>query len=350
MKLPHGQETAKQCFSLKHKDTTLSVDNQLIRGKKYVNLSTNFAVSGDVFVHTLGQLGHTHPPTALKKRAKNTFFSKELARLLTALDSPLNKAYRRTLFDCCSTMVQEGQKITSKYCDSRWCNTCNRIRTAKLINGYSKPLSEFKQAYFVTLSIPNVNKGDLRQSMAGMVKCFANIVKSKRRLKKAFNGIRKLECTYNSELDNYHPHFHVIVDGLENAQYLLDEWMKRNPNSDIKGQDYRECNGNYIELFKYTTKIVTKIQGEGFMIYIPALDTIFNSMKGMRTFQSFGNIRIVSENIDDIKSDLYNIEPYDFVVWVWEKSDWVSMIDGKPLTGYIPDKRMNELLIDRVIT
>ena len=73
----------------------------------------------------------------LKQKAKNHFFSKRLAQSLTKLpESPLNKAYRRTLFDCGALLVQEGQKLTSRYCNGRWCNTCNRIRTAKLTEGY----------------------------------------------------------------------------------------------------------------------------------------------------------------------------------------------------------------------
>lgn len=291
----------------------------------------------------------------LYKRAKNSHFSKELARNLTLVDSPLNKAYRTTLFDCCSTLMQEGMKITANmYCGYRWCNVCNRIRTGKLLNGYLNPLQKMKQPYFVTVTIPNVNNAELRHSMVGMVRTSANIMRALKRLKMAVDGIRKLECTYNVRLDNYHPHLHFIFDGEEVSRKFIDEWLIRYPLADKKGQHMEpvtESVGGIKELFKYTTKIVTKTEKIGeYSIYVPALDTIFRAMKGMRTFQNFGNIKSVSEEIDELLADDYtDIEPYDFVVWQWERNDWRNMSNGKMLTKYQPSRRMIELVTDGMV-
>lgn len=350
--------------------TALSADNQSFVSQKFHTYDKKRADGtekrccngGSSHVHTLGQVGHLALGAGfsgrkkgaddLKKRAKNAHFSKELARYLTGLDSPLNRAYRRTLFDCCGMIMQEGQKLTAKYCDSRWCNTCNRIRTAKLINGYRQPLEGFENPHFVTLTVPNAIGSDLRLTIRQMVRTFANTVKAIRRAGNACNGIRKLECTYNAERDDFHPHFHVIVDGEETATALYDGWMQRNPLAHAKGQDIQPAdNGSLMELFKYTTKIVTKVGcGEGFQIFVPALDTIFRAMYGVRTFQAFGTVRMVSENIENLQADTYDIEPYEFLVWQWEGNDWRSMATGKPLTGYKPSKRMMELLTERVIT
>lgn len=314
-------------------------------------------------VHTLGQLGHNQcqqgfqptkkDKTYLQKRAKNAYFSKGLARELSHLESPLHKAYKRTVFDCCSTLMQEGKKLTSKYCDGRWCNTCNRIRTAKLINGYLKPLQQLEQPYFVTLTIPNVTGSELRHSIIGMVQTFSNSVKAIRRAKNSltngFNGIRKLECTYNAETNEFHPHFHCIVDGQINAVKLVHEWLKRYPSANNIAQDIRQADESSLkELFKYTTKIVTKAT-DGFKIYVPALDTIFNAMYKLRTFQSFGKIRMVKEDIDELQADDYEIPHYDFLVWQWIGEDWQSMATGEMLTGYKPSKAMVELITEKMI-
>jgi hypothetical protein len=316
-----------------------------------------------VLLDTLGQLGHNQcqqgfqpikrDKAYLKKRAKNAYFSKGLAQALTQLDSPLNKAYRRTLFDCCSTIMQEGKKLTARYCDARWCNTCNRIRVAKLLNGYLKPLSELKNPHFVTLTIPNVNKAELKPVIAGMIRTFQNIVKANRRAGNALNGVRKLECTYNAVFDTYHPHFHMIIDGNENGNAFIAEWLKRYPFADIKAQDNRPCKGieGLKELFKYTTKIVTKTGNSSpHMIYVSALDTTFKAMYGVRTFQSFGNVKMVKEEIEELEADEYeDIEAVEFIVWQWKGNDWHSMIDNKPLTNYIPSKAMIELLTKKMI-
>lgn len=177
------------------------------------------------------------------------------------------------------------------------------------------------------------------------------MLRAKRRAGNAINGVRKLECTYNVTEDTFHPHLHFIVDGEANASWMVSEWLKRNPDASFKGQDWKKADaGSLMELFKYTTKIVFKAEGEGHKIYVPALDTIFRAMQDLRTFQPFGNVRAVSEDITELDADTYDIEPYEFLVWVWEGSDWHAMPTGKALTGYKPSPCIVELLTDRVVT
>lgn len=305
-------------------------------------------VNSTLSLDTIAQLVHAKGMADLRKRAKNRYFSTELARTLTALESPLNKAYRRTLFDCSSLLLQEGHKVTSRYCNARWCNTCNRIRTAKLLEGYRKPLEAFLEPYFVTLTIPNVPEQDLKEAIKTMLKTIVLVVRSRRRTTE-LNGIRKLECTYNAESNTYHPHFHFIVDGKANAEWIVSQWLQRNPSAEHWCQDYRKANNNSLmELFKYTTKIVSKTD-KGFQVYVKPLDNIFQAMYKLRTFQPFGKVRMISEDIEDIQSDTYDIPYYESVVWMWEGSDWHSMITGEPLTGYEPSKRMIELTTDKFI-
>lgn len=323
--------------------------------------------SGPSSVHTLAQLGPIQQQRGfqpmslpadepqkkgipyLTKKAKGKYFTQELARHLSQLDSPLNKGYRRSLFDCCSVLSQTGTKLTGKYCNSRWCNTCNRIRTARLINGYEKPLSELTDPYLTTLTVPNVTGRELRHTIEGMTRTYANIVKQARKGGNGPRGVRKLECTYNVIDDTYHPHFHAIVDGQANASRIIDEWMKRHPSASMKGQDMRPADAaSSKELFKYVSKIVTKTAGDGTAIIVPALDTIFQAMHGKRTFQPFGGIRMVSEDIEDVQADEYQIDPYDAVQWVWCNSDWVSE-EGKGLTGYRPSEAMKRLTTEKMI-
>lgn len=320
-------------------------------------------LGGGLLLDTLGQVGQIQcqqgfQPVVkdrkyLQKRAKNTYFSKALARYLTQLDtpSPLLKSYKRTLFDCCGMVMQEGKKLTTKYCDARWCNTCNRIRTAKLMNGYLPVLGTFSDMHFVTLTIPNVNKGELRHTITGMIRNLSNVIKARRRLKIACNGIRKLECTYNSIEDTYHPHFHLVVDGKENAEFIQTEWLKRYPSATESAQNVKAANiDSARELFKYVTKIVTK-EKKDFRIYVPALDVIFQAMYKVRTFQSFGNVRMVSEDIEQLDADNYEqIPEYEFMVWQWHENDWVSMATGEPLTHYKPSEAMQKLVTELMVT
>jgi plasmid rolling circle replication initiator protein Rep len=247
--------------------------------------------------------------------------------------------------------MQEGNKLTSKYCDARWCNTCNRIRTAKLINGYEQPLKEFKEMYFVTLTIPNVNRNDLKPCIVGMIRNLSNVIKARRRAGNGCNGIRKLECTYNANEDTFHPHFHLVIDGKENAEFIQREWLKRYPSASDKAQNLKPANIETAkELFKYVTKIVTK-EKKDFRIYVPALDVIFQAMYKVRTFQSFGNVRMVSEEVKELDSDTYEqIPEYEFMVWVWRENDWFSMVTGEALTHYKPSEAMQKLVTELMVT
>lgn len=293
----------------------------------------------------------TRPPSGvktLKNRAKNKYFSQELTRSLIVVDSPLNKAYRRTHYDCSSTLLQEGYKVTSKYCNGRWCNVCNRIRTAKLINGYRTALEAFLEPHFITLTIPNVKAESLEKAIKSMRNDIQLITKARRRVTQ-FNGVRKIECTYNSEDDTYHPHLHLIIDGKKNAEWLWSEWLKRHPDAHYKGQDYRKADeGSLMELFKYTTKIVTKTKNDGFCIYVTALDTIFQAMYKVRTFQSFGNVRMVSEDIEDIQSEDYDIPYYEGIL-LWDGCNFFRMGDGERVSDYKPSRHLENILNQKVI-
>jgi hypothetical protein len=70
----------------------------------------------------------------------------------------------------------------------------------------------------------------------------------------------------------------------------------------------------------------------------------------MRTFQAFGNVKKVSEDIEELNSELYeDIEQYDFVLWKWNNNDWFNMLYGNSLSGYTPTQSMLELTTTRMI-
>lgn len=309
-------------------------------------------------VHTKAQL--VSPPKTeglkgkedLKKKAKNKYFSNALAFNLMNTESRLTKGYKRTFFDCSNVLVQEGKKIRSTYCNGRWCNTCNRIRTAKLFSGYGAQIKALENKYFVTLTIKNVKGADLRDSIKEMIKTITLIVKlARKHYKKPINGIRKLECTYNSKEDEYHPHFHLIVSGEDEANFILSQWMKRYDDKvHLSGQDIRKADDDSAsELFKYMTKITTKTKDKGYLIFINSLNVIYEAMEGLRTFQPFGNVKKQTEDIEELYSDLYNIKE-DTETWVWNKNDWQSTeIEEKILSGYIPSKQMILLTTEKMI-
>ncbi|MFN9114727.1 MAG: protein rep [Bacteroidota bacterium] len=316
-----------------------------------------FGCSQNTTLDKLAQPGHHHrhrsQVSPLQKKARHVYFSKRLARNLSELDSPLHDQYRNTVTSCCTYGEQVGNKIKFKYCNARWCTTCNRVRTAKLINGYLPVINQMSDAYFVTLTRINVLGSELRHEIESLNKLFSSIVKSIRRQKIACNGIRKLECTYNDKENNFHPHFHLIVDGYDTAKMFVDRWLQRcqeqNIKADKKAQHIQKADENSTkELFKYTTKLVTSTKTDR-AIYLPALDVIFQSMYGKRTFQPFGNVRMVKEDIEEIQSQEYDIPIVEHAIYVWNDNDWFDMLTGLPLSNYKPSKQM-DTLFEKMVT
>jgi len=148
---------------------------------------------------------------SLSKRARAKYFTGSYLHRLVDLDSEMQKSYKQT-FVCASVLTQKGNTVTAQYCNQRWCTVCNRIRTGKLINSYHSEIEEFINPHFITLTVPNCTKSALKQTIAGMDKNFTKLVDVLKKRKIRLNAIRKIEVTYNSTLDSYHPHYHMIVD------------------------------------------------------------------------------------------------------------------------------------------
>jgi len=89
----------------------------------------------------------------LQKRAKSKAFTFSYLFDLIDLKSDLTKSYWQTYY-CSTSILQEGKTLTSKYCNQRWCLTCNRIRTAKIINGYKSEIESFKDPQFCNVNNP----------------------------------------------------------------------------------------------------------------------------------------------------------------------------------------------------
>lgn len=283
------------------------------------------------------------------KRAKVKFTQQKLLRALVKLGSPLAKKYDATLF-CSSVLQQDGNKLRSRFCNNRWCNICNRIRTAKLIKGYGAAIDSMLDPRFVTLTVPNVPATELRAEIRRMISEFRKIQELRRKHKKPLiRGIRKLEVTYNPDLQNFHPHFHFIVEGEAAADELIQAWLDRNTTADKRGQDQREAK-NPIELFKYFAKLTSKSKSDTIIIkagkmvrieysYPEALDLVFQAIEGTRIIQPIGGIKYVKEDIEDLETVVVEDLDPEEALWIYQDRDWVNVYTGELLTGYEPSRR-----------
>ena len=276
-----------------------------------------------------------------RKRARSKAFMDSIIYQLIDLKSPLKDSYWST-YHCTNVILQEGNTTRSKYCKQRWCKTCNNIRTANLMNGYREPLSKLINPQFVTLTIPNVKEQRLKQTIEGMQLNFVAIKRSiERESKSKIKGLRKVECTINATRNDYHPHYHLIIEGKENAERIVSEWLKKYPKAVRKCQDIQKAkDGTMQEMFKYFTKLITK---ETFQP--KQMDIVFRAMKGKRVFQAFGLKKQVSEDIEKIEVQKTIHLGFENEIYVWNKyvMDWVSS-QGVVVADYNPSKKYIDYL------
>lgn len=288
--------------------------------------------------------------------------------------STLHKSYWNS-YHCARLLTLRSDGLLSgRYCKNRWCLVCNSIRTAQYINRYQPVLETWEDKHFVTLTIPNVAAEQLPVAMEEIYLVFAKI---KDRLKKRFRhgqspkfvGLRKLECTYNPDRNDYHPHFHFIVKEGKTAGQLkklwVQEWNKGflaavwGEASDA-AQDMRKANDkSTLELFKYFTKVIQKPNKDGKrLIYADAMDVIFNAVRGRRVFQPFG---FKAPKADPENEEVTTDDVFAIMEYTWEGSDWHAeqmVVDHETgevtektedLTGYKPSEKVKEMAESVVI-
>ncbi len=295
----------------------------------------------------------------LSKRARSKFVTNEVALPLSKLRSPLEKAYKLTA-TCSAQLTEMPGKLTGKYCGARWCLVCARMRTARLFAGYEPAIEAMgEEKYFLTLSRRTVPGHELAAEVQYYIHTATLIqrhLREKRKLQ--YSSLRKIECTYNAETNKFHPHFHFIFDNFQAAELFLQQWLDRNSVAAVgaaraaeldHGNQLKKADKNaWKELFKYFTKVVTKSQSKvngktvsDYRIHLAALDTMFVALRGVRTFQPCGVIKVVSEEIEpEISLDSGRNE-VSFHQWMGH--DWLDRDTKQLLTGFIPSEAQQDI-------
>lgn len=301
----------------------IALDTLEITSEFYEN---NLQLSGN------GQIGFN-----LKKRAHSKALNTSLFGRMLYLNSNLHTQYQETFY-CSHSIFIDGNKAKSKFCRRRWCMICNRIRTAQLISTYQPTIESWEEKEFITLTVKNMGKKELPAAISKMYEDFTKIKDLYRKKQSSkLVGVRKLELTYNRPADEYHPHFHFITNKAD-TDMILSQWLKRNPTAKASGQDAKKAdNKSSFELFKYFTKLTSNSSKDN-KITLPALDTIFNSIQGIRTFQPFGFVSHKEERPPEdmtlSENEMQEIINYDYNT---KTKDWLNKETGELLTGYVEE-------------
>jgi len=275
------------------------------------------------------------PLNLWSQRQKAKSVSTAINGKLCYLNSDIHKDYQKAYY-CNEYLFQDGKQITADFCKKRNCIVCSRIKAAKLMAAYAKPLLELGDLYLVTLTAPNVKGADLSIEIQRLYNAFKRVKDNIRKNHKdiQIKGFRKLEVTYSERTKKFNPHYHIILRGKETAEKVRQLWLKQNPSASIGGQDIRPVRSKkaLLEVFKYITKAIVKDTFD-----TKALDQMYTAIKGVRTYQSMG-----VKKIAETKQEKYESAPIEhrserIEVWKWcqDKKDWYSPSKEKFNDTYI---------------
>lgn len=274
---------------------------------------------------------------AMRKPSRKKHFGKHLAyQLFYQNPESINrKGYQRSIY-CSESLIPDQEKGTlyTHRCRCRWCPTCASIQTAQFIAGYGRQLDKLDDLWFVTLTRPTVTADELEGQIKLFQKHWNAITKDRYWKANKPKGLRKMECTIRPN-GMYHYHFHIIIQGKENAEWIQKKWLYLNPESNGLAQDIRPIKqGQYIEVFKYFTKLLVKDEKGKRYIDFKRLDFVFQTIRGRRIYQPFGGLKKIKEEIDDNRLVSERVPDEYLRIWDWMTSvGYVDKKTGEVLTG-----------------
>jgi hypothetical protein len=287
--------------------------------------------------------------TPLQRKAKAKYITQAKACALVSYAESVGHKVMETYFwngfHCCAEIYQEGKKITSKYCKTRICINCSRIKTAIAINRDMPIIEKWNEPTFTTLTKRTVSAESLKSEIDLRTKALYKIRDRLRKRGFSLIGIIKLEVEYNNETDKYHPHFHILHESHEYGKMLIDEWVKEFPNeTNIKAQDTRKSDQNsLLEVFKYSVKLLSKDKRE---VNIQSLFHIYATLRNKRTLFHCGWPKqvneIENEEMPELISQQYDIEEQN-EIYLWNGTDWKGITNDKLLSGFVPPKSTQEI-------
>lgn len=222
----------------------------------------------------------------------------------------------------------EKRKVeTAFFCGNRLCPGCAwraSLKSAATVAAISQHLAEQGRIMlFVTLTVPNVRGGALRDEIQAINRAWDKLVRRKAYRVWADN-IRKLEITYNPLRDDFHPHLHVVVyvspgyfkgqNYISQAQ-LLKDWRTATGDESITQVDVRRCKDQpgrsnaILEVSKYTAKASDYTQTE--LIF----DTMYGALHHTRTMTFSGLCRAAKTDFEGGRLD--HLIPQDTTQYVY---------------------------------
>lgn len=224
------------------------------------------------------------------------------------------------------------QKLyTADFCKNGFCPMCNyrkSRKTAEAVATIMKAIEDREKLSFIflTLTVPNVEANELKATLKDFNASFKRLSETKAFKAMSRGYIRKLEITYNEEMDTYHPHFHVIIAVDNNyfshpAKYIshdnwLKMWQKATKNDTItqvnvkRVKDTKKSNA-ILEISKYSAKDSDYTNSQ------EVFETFYTALKGARLITYNAIFRDYKKMYDHGELEEYRQQEKEKIIWFW---------------------------------
>lgn len=294
------------------------------------------------------------------KKTRKKLITQWINSPLIKLNGPLKKYYSNAYY-CSHKLEQLGDSVSSKYCNCRTCITCNGIRTANYIKNYGEQVFELNKPQFVTLTAPTTWCTDVEtlkyevKRREGIWRKIYKNANSSRNGKIILRGLKAMEVTVRPD-KFYHIHFHFIIEGEIEAEWIKSQWLKHFPDASPYQQKIKPLTTKegLLEVFKYGTKFSSKekklVKGKNIEVYKSVeperLDTVIQALYNKPLISTFGGVkRVKDEDVNEIVQSvsIEDLESAENRTWTWAfESDWYAHDTGEKFSEFVP----SELLIN----
>lgn len=316
-------------------------------------------ISADVWasVHlpeSNGSLGLTTPlrveaPAATPASCwRHSGWKADRDRVYRSLQRTGQPSHRIDEFETCGDRVYVLQNKTddSRFtlagsgCHDRFCLPCAQCRS-RLIARRVIAKIEGSEARFLTLTL-RTGAEPLADSLDRLYTAFAALRRSRLWRTRVSGGVAFLEIKWMPETQRWHPHLHVLTQGLFIPHGdLKAEWHRVTGDSTVV--DIRLAR-NLAKVGEYVTKYASKPFNSSFLADDDRLDEAVLALKGRRLATTFGDWRGYPLTLPDDDREWHVLGTLQQVAWQAQQGDSVSRsamasLDPKLLDDLLPDER-----------
>ncbi len=253
-------------------------------------------------------------------------------------------------------MMEDALRLNRKldrgfFCGQRLCSGCAwrySMRMAQCVTAVTRRMqADGFVPIFITLTVVNVPGDRLREEIKRINACWNDLLKLAR-YKSFEHHIRKIEVTYNSKTDSYHPHLHALAfvkpsyfkgKGYVSQKRLLEDWRHVTRDPRICEVDICRCYNKSLDGEKLEVSAINTHHGvlEVSKYFCKASDysysrevfeTFFNALHRLKLISFSKSCLVFKKDWEDGKLLDYesacDIEYVWKVTYVWHKCAEIS--------------------------